>query len=66
MGPFNLMSKKCLKINFEEYQNALQEIEGSIVGYKVKANSKLHILRYLAELGSGAIVESEEELRAAL
>lgn len=64
-SPFSLMSKAQLKKNFLQYQTAIQGLN-SFVGYIVKANHNLHVLRYLAEMGSGAVVSSINELEAAL
>ena len=38
----------------------------SIIGYAIKANNNLTILKHLRELGSGAVLVSGNELRIAL
>lgn len=64
--PFYLMSKSQLRANFEAYQTALQGLDLSFIGYAVKANHNMHVLRYLASLGSGAVLVSGNELKTAI
>ncbi|CAL4953660.1 unnamed protein product [Urochloa decumbens] len=51
--------------NFAAYREALQGLR-SVVGYAVKANNNLPVLRLLRELGCGAVLVSGNELRLAL
>ena len=52
--------------NLEAYKEALKGLDSAFIGYAVKANHNLHILRYLASLGSGAVLVSGNELKIAL
>ena len=65
-SPFYLMSKKQLTHNFEAYKQALEGLDSAFIGYAVKANHNLHVLRYLASLGCGAVLVSGNELRTAI
>ena len=64
-SPFYLYSLAQLEANYRAYENALDGID-SIVGYAVKANNNLSILKRLRSLGSGAVLVSGNELRIAL
>ena len=64
-SPFYLYSLKQITENYKAYETALEGIE-SIVGYAVKANNNLAILKHLRELGSGAVLVSGNELRMVL
>ena len=64
-SPFYLYSLDQITRNFKAYEAALEGIE-SIVGYAIKANNNLIILRHLCELGCGAVLVSGNELRMAL
>ena len=64
--PFYLMSKKQLTANFFAYKNALNNLDSAFIGYAIKANHNLHILKYLASLGSGAVLVSGNELLTAI
>ena len=64
-SPFYLYSLAQLTANYTAYESALKGIE-SIIGYAVKANNNLTILKHLRELGSGAVLVSGNELRMAL
>ncbi|CAD6268430.1 unnamed protein product [Miscanthus lutarioriparius] len=64
-SPFYLYSKPQILRNFAAYRDALQGLR-SIVGYAVKANNNLPVLRVLRELGCGAVLVSGNELRLAL
>lgn len=64
--PFYLMSKSQLNKNFEAYKVALEGLDSAFIGYAVKANHNMHVLRHLAELGSGAVLVSGNEIRTAL
>ena len=65
-SPFYLTSKKQLTYNFDAYKEALKGLDSAFIGYAVKANHNLHIMRYLASLGSGAVLVSGNELKTAL
>lgn len=64
-SPFYLYSLAQLEANYRAYEDALDGID-SIVGYAVKANNNLSILKHLRSLGSGAVLVSGNELRIAL
>ncbi len=64
-SPFYLYSLTQITENYNAYQTALEGIE-SIIGYAIKANNNLTILKHLRELGSGAVLVSGNELRIAL
>ncbi len=64
-SPFYLYSLKQITDNYTAYAAALEGIE-SIIGYAIKANNNLTILKHLRELGSGAVLVSGNELRIAL
>ena len=64
-SPFYLYSLAQLTANYKAYESALEGIE-SIIGYAVKANNNLTVLKHLCELGSGAVLVSGNELRMAL
>jgi diaminopimelate decarboxylase len=64
-SPFYLYSKPQVVRNFTAYDKALQGLR-SIVGYAVKANNNLSVLKLLRELGCGAVLVSGNELRLAL
>ncbi len=64
-SPFYLYSKSKLKQNYAAYAEALKDIP-SIVGYAIKANNNLHILKELSQSGSGAVLVSGNELQLAM
>ena len=64
-SPFYLYSLTQITENYKAYETALEGIE-SIIGYAIKANNNLTILKRLRELGSGAVLVSGNELRIAL
>ena len=64
-SPFYLYSLNQITANYKAYATALDGIE-SIIGYAIKANNNLTILKHLRELGSGAVLVSGNELRIAL
>ncbi len=64
-SPFYLYSLEQITANYRAYEAALKGIE-SIIGYAIKANNNLAILRHLRELGSGAVLVSGNELHIAL
>ncbi|CAL5229769.1 g13155 [Coccomyxa viridis] len=63
-SPFYLYSKNRITANYKAYAAALEGLE-HFVGYAVKANNNLPIMRHLQSLGSGAVLVSGNELRAA-
>lgn len=63
--PFYLYSKPQLTRNYKAYSEALEGLD-SIIGYAIKANNNLKILKHLREMGSGAVLVSGNELRLAL
>ena len=58
--------KNKLKQNFDAYKDALQGLDSAFIGYAVKSNHNLHLMRYLASLGCGAVLVSGNELRTAI
>ena len=64
-SPFYLYSLAQLEANYTAYQNALDGING-FIGYAVKANNNLHLLKHLSALGSGAVLVSGNELLLSL
>ena len=64
-SPFYLYSLAQLEANYRAYEKALAGID-SIVGYAVKANNNLALLKHLRGLGSGAVLVSGNELRISL
>jgi len=64
-SPFYLYSLNQITANYRAYESALEGIE-SIIGYAIKANNNLTILKHLRELGSGAVLVSGNELQIAL
>ena len=64
-SPFYLYSLAQLEENYTAYQNALDGING-FIGYAVKANNNLTLLKHLNELGSGAVLVSGNELKLSL
>ena len=63
--PFYLYSAASFRNQYHALADALSAID-PLICYAVKANSNLAVLRLFAELGSGADVVSEGELRRAL
>ena len=63
-SPLFIYSAEQIKNNFEKYQNELGS--NDLICYAVKANSNLHILKLLSELGSGFDVVSGNELKRCL
>lgn len=63
--PFYCYSTATLLRHYEVFAGALADM-GTRVCYAVKANSNLAVIRTLAELGAGADVVSEGELRRAM
>ncbi|KAF5832992.1 DAP decarboxylase [Dunaliella salina] len=64
-SPFYLYSKRRITNNYMAYKKALEGLD-SIIGYAVKANNNMVIMKHLQQLGSGAVLVSGNELKAAL
>ena len=64
-GPFYLYSKETITRNYKAYEAALQGLD-SVVGYAIKANNNLLIMKHLQQLGSGAVLVSGNELKLAV
>lgn len=64
-SPFYLYSLAQLEANYDAYQKALEGID-SIIGYAIKANNNLALLKRLGALGSGAVLVSGNELQMSL
>lgn len=64
-SPFYLYSLAQLEANYAAYQNALSGIN-AIIGYAIKANNNLTLLKRLSTLGSGAVLVSGNELQLSL
>lgn len=64
-SPFYLYSLAQLEANYAAYQKALEGIP-SIIGYAIKANNNLTLLKRLSALGSGAVLVSGNELQMSL
>ncbi|GJQ09349.1 hypothetical protein GpartN1_g1140.t1 [Galdieria partita] len=62
--PFFLYSKAQLVSNFESYLDATKGMD-AIIGYAIKANNNLSLLRILSSQGSGAVLVSGGELMLA-
>jgi len=60
-SPFFLYSKAQLESNFQAYVEATKGMD-AIIGYAIKANNNLNLLRILANRGSGAVLVSGGEL----
>ena len=63
-SPFYLYSRDRITANYRAYAEALEGLD-HFVGYAIKANNNLPLMRHLAGLGSGAVLVSGNELRAA-
>jgi diaminopimelate decarboxylase len=63
--PFYCYSRAAIEARYDAYVEALQEFD-ALICYAIKANSHQAIIRLLADLGAGADVVSEGELRRAL
>jgi diaminopimelate decarboxylase len=63
--PFYCYSGSAIKESFLSYQDAFNQQE-TLICYAIKANSNQAILKILAQLGAGADVVSEGEIRRAL
>jgi diaminopimelate decarboxylase len=65
-SPFYLMSKSQLESNFKDYEEAIADLDSAFIGYAVKANNNMNVLIHLANLGSGAVLVSGNEIRIAM
>ncbi len=63
--PFYCYSTAALTESYEAFQGAVSDLP-AMVCYAVKANSNLAVIKTLTDLGAGADVVSEGELRRAL
>lgn len=61
--PFFLYSEPQLRRNCEAYVDALEGLPGAVIGYAVKANNNLKMLKALQGMGCGAVLVSGNELR---
>ncbi len=64
-SPFYLYSLAQLEANYLAYEKALEGVD-AIVGYAIKANNNLTLLKHLRRMGSGAVLVSGNELRISL
>ena len=64
-SPFYLYSKQQITTNYNAYSVATKSIN-AIIGYAIKANNNLTILKHLQKLGSSAVLVSGNELHIAL
>lgn len=64
-SPFYLYSLAQLEANYAAYSHALEGMD-AFVGYAIKANNNLTLLKQLREMGSGAVLVSGNELQIAL
>ncbi|HEX7242877.1 MAG TPA: diaminopimelate decarboxylase [Longimicrobiaceae bacterium] len=62
--PLYVYSRTAIRERFRELQEALSPVP-HLIAYSVKANGNLSVLRTLAEMGAGADIVSEGELRRA-
>lgn len=63
--PMYLYSKAKLTANYNAYKEAFGDLP-HIIGYAVKANNNLPIMKLLQSLGSGAVLVSGNELKLAM
>ncbi len=63
--PFYCYSQSAIQNAYQEYDVNIKQLD-SLICYAVKANSNQAIIKTLADLGAGADVVSEGELRRAL
>jgi len=63
--PFYCYSKKAITENYNNFSNSFKNIDVKIC-FSLKSNSNLSILKILSNLGAGADVVSEGELKKAL
>ena len=60
------MSLGQLDHNFSQYQKAIKGLESAFIGYAVKANNNLNVLKHLAQKGCGAVLVSGNEIKVAI
>jgi diaminopimelate decarboxylase len=68
-SPFYLYSLAAMTASYNAYASALAETRSpvrAVIAYALKANSNLALLKHLRQLGAGAVLVSENELRLAL
>lgn len=63
--PGYLYSKNKLTENFRAYEDAFGDLP-HIIGYAVKANNNLAMMKHLQSMGSGAVLVSGNELKLAM
>ena len=63
--PFYCYSKKAITENYNNFKNSFKDMDVKIC-FSLKSNSNLSVLNILSNLGAGADVVSEGELRKAL
>jgi diaminopimelate decarboxylase len=63
--PMYLYSKAKLTANYNAYKDAFGDLP-HVIGYAVKANNNLPIMKHLRSLGSGAVLVSGNELKLAM
>ena len=63
--PFYCYSKNAIAKNYNNFSNSFKNIDAKIC-FSLKSNSNLSILKILSDLGAGADVVSEGELKKAL
>ena len=49
-----------------DYEEAIADLDSAFIGYAVKANNNMNVLIHLANLGSGAVLVSGNEIRIAM
>jgi diaminopimelate decarboxylase len=66
--PFYLYSANTLKNNFQRFLNSAKEVQlqNPLICFALKSNPNIHLLKILADLGSGADIVSQGELFRAL
>lgn len=62
--PCYLYSKNKLAQNFDSYKTAMEDLP-HVIGYAVKANNNLNLMKYMQSRGSGAVLVSGNELKLA-
>jgi len=64
-SPFYLYSLSTITQNYKAYEEAIKGLD-SVIGYAIKANNNLFILKHLQKLGAGAVLVSGNELLLAM
>ncbi len=64
--PFYCYSAALLRAAMQEYTDAIKSLKRASVCYAMKANSNLAVIRLFGEMGAGADIVSEGEMRRAL